>query len=169
MYSQRPRIKVATEPTDWILEILWLAALAWLVVPALNAWPSLPEQIPVHFDAAGNPDSWGGRGTLWILQLIGLFTSGVLWLVARFPHLHNFPFEITEGNAPWAYSWSVRLLRVMRLLITTTFALVVNAIVQISLGREPLPTSLFFAAIALTVVIPIVTAILVFRKGRSTD
>ena len=31
----------------------------------------LPERIPIHWDAAGAPDRWGSKETLWIFPAIG--------------------------------------------------------------------------------------------------
>lgn len=54
-----------------VLEAVALAAL--LAMFAMLAMYSnlLPEQIPTHWDAAGVPDRWGAKETLWIFPSIG--------------------------------------------------------------------------------------------------
>lgn len=60
---------------------IWVIAVLGLVLMAA-ALPFLPETVPVHFDAAWNPDRWGSRWELLILPaalllLAGIFTVGM--------------------------------------------------------------------------------------------
>lgn len=58
----------------------------WLVVVALlgflcACYPTLPRLLPLHFDAAGNPDRLGVQGQIFFLPVIGtvvLLVNGVL-------------------------------------------------------------------------------------------
>lgn len=63
-----------------------LALLALIALLCLR-FPTLPQLVPLHFDAAGNPDRIGPRGHLFITPLIGLLTlalNGALgWLAYR--------------------------------------------------------------------------------------
>ena len=49
------------------LRVLLGLLIAGQVGLALWLWPELPERIPTHFDAAGNPDGWGSRDVEWFL------------------------------------------------------------------------------------------------------
>jgi hypothetical protein len=78
--SKRPGI------LDWVIwqDQLGLALLlvGFLVVLGLAGFlsfrfPSLPMMVPLHFDAAGNPDRLGPRTQIFITPLIGLLT----WLL----------------------------------------------------------------------------------------
>jgi uncharacterized membrane protein len=40
-------------------------------------FPVLPESVPLHFDAAGQPDRIGPRQGLFLLPLIGLLAWGI--------------------------------------------------------------------------------------------
>lgn len=77
-----------------LLEIPLLAiwfALAW------TAYADLPTQLPVHFNAAGVPDSYAAKSLLswFMLPLVGLATVlmllGTNWLTERYPGLLNVP------------------------------------------------------------------------------
>lgn len=58
------------------LTFLTASLLALLTLLALLCFhfPTLPRLVPLHFDAAGNPDRLGPRGQLFITPLIGLLT-----------------------------------------------------------------------------------------------
>ncbi|MPY65900.1 DUF1648 domain-containing protein [Deinococcus sp. SDU3-2] len=59
------------------LPLLSLAALLILL-------PSLPEQVPLHFNAAGEADRFGSPLELLTLPLIGLGLTALLWASSRF-------------------------------------------------------------------------------------
>ncbi|HSJ16018.1 MAG TPA: DUF1648 domain-containing protein [Longimicrobiales bacterium] len=71
-----------------LLGALWLGALLY--------WGSLPDRVPVHFDARG-PDAWTMKSyAAWfLLPIIALFTTGIMflstWAVRRNPRLLNIP------------------------------------------------------------------------------
>jgi uncharacterized membrane protein len=61
-----------------------LANLALLVLTGLfirSSYALLPDHIPMHFDLAGRPDRWGGRGSLVILFILPLVMTAVFYLL----------------------------------------------------------------------------------------
>ena len=86
--SKRPGI------LDWIIwqDRLGLALLAvgFLTILALTGFlcfrfPALARFVPLHFNAAGNPDRLGPRGQIFMIPLIGLLAlvlNGTLGSVA---------------------------------------------------------------------------------------
>ena len=72
---------------------IWWRALAW--------WPQLPEQIPIHFNAAGEPDRWVERSAAaWffapaLMVALCLFIGGIArWidrLATHTPGMLNIP------------------------------------------------------------------------------
>ncbi|MEY3142446.1 MAG: hypothetical protein RLY21_939 [Planctomycetota bacterium] len=72
---------------------IWWRALSW--------WPQLPEQIPMHFNAAGEPDRWAERSAgAWFLTpiimvaLCVLFGAIARWidrLAVNAPGMLNIP------------------------------------------------------------------------------
>ena len=56
-------------------------------------------------------------------------------MVARFPHIQNYPWKITEENAKRQYALSRRLLAGLRALLMVMFALIVWGQIESALGR----------------------------------
>lgn len=75
------------------LAVVWSLAALW--------WPTLPAQIPLHFDAAGTPDRWGPASianwfmlpfiATWISLLIGGIAAFMPTLVRTWPAIVNVP------------------------------------------------------------------------------
>ncbi len=58
-----------------------IVSLGLAVAPALmvlQAWATLPKQIPVRFGATGRPDRWGSRARAWVLPLLALIVYGFM-------------------------------------------------------------------------------------------
>lgn len=73
--SKRPTILHWTIWGDWLgLTLLGVGSLALLGLIGLLClqFPSLPLLIPLHFNAAGNPDRLGPRAEVFVIPLIGL-------------------------------------------------------------------------------------------------
>ena len=69
----------------WISVILPLLLLAGAAAWVALTWDAIPEEIPDHFDLAGQPDGWGGRGTIWINLGMGLGFYVLLLVTSFFP------------------------------------------------------------------------------------
>ena len=73
---------------DWLgLALLGAGFLALLALTGLLCFrfPRLPQLVPLHFDAAGNPDRLGSRPNIFTISLIGLlaflFNGALGWLL----------------------------------------------------------------------------------------
>ena len=69
------------------------AALLFLLGLFVYAWyPKLPERFPSHFDLAGNPDRWSGRGAFLIIVAVPFILTLVFYILIRFmPRLAGNP------------------------------------------------------------------------------
>jgi len=81
-------------PLMLLLNLILLAAHAGF---AAWAWPHLPESIPAHFDASGQPTRWTRTSVGSWFGLVGVSAGiaalmGVLaWAAPRYPALLNIP------------------------------------------------------------------------------
>ena len=86
-----------------ILGILAPVVLLGSIVFVLIRFPSLPEQIPTHYNFAGEIDGYGGRFSLLLMPLIGLVMDASLVLVGRFPKSWNTGVRVTLYNRVRVY------------------------------------------------------------------
>ena len=86
-----------------ILGILAPVVLLGAIVFVLIRFPHLPEQIPTHYNFAGEIDGYGGRFSLLLMPLIGLVMDASLVLVGRFPKSWNTGVRVTLYNRVRVY------------------------------------------------------------------
>ena len=109
--------------TRWqrILGILSPVVLLGAIVFILIRFPSLPEQIPTHYNMAGEIDGYGGRGTLLLMPVIGLVSDAVVALAGRFPKYWNTGTKITLFNRVRVYRLLRDLMAELRLAMALFF------------------------------------------------
>lgn len=134
--TQRPRIKISLDGFDICLEIIGALSLIFLLGYPLYNYPSLPDIIPTHFDVYGNPDHFSPKNMLAILPSIGLGLYLGLTLLNFYPHLFNYPQDITELNAAKSYKIATKLIRGLKLLISCFFAYIIFSSIQIARGNQ---------------------------------
>lgn len=130
MPEARPRIKIKPDRTDFIIEILSAALLAALFVYTLASWSNLPETIPVHFNAKGRPDGYGGRITIFFSPLLTLALYLLLTVINRRPDIFNYPVRITPQNAEYQYRIATRMLRMLKLSLVVMFGAITWSVVH---------------------------------------
>jgi uncharacterized membrane protein len=81
----------------------WLTAgILTVLTIALTAvvYPSLPERIPIHWNAAGEIDGWGGKQWAFLTPAIMI---GMLGLLRVIPWLSPKHFEIDTFRSTYAF------------------------------------------------------------------
>ena len=123
--NEKPKITLQLTIADKIFEILgWTFVIAiWFLTIANFA--NMPDTIPIHYNATGQADGFGGKGHLLTLPLISTILFIGLTILNKFPHLFNYPANITPGNALRHYTNATRLIRYLKLIIVIIFGLIV--------------------------------------------
>lgn len=82
-------MKIDIEITAYhkIVKMLSLAVLAGTFLSLLVFWNQIPDQIPGHFNGAGEIDRWGSKAEIWVCPVIALFYmyQSVRWKKYRKP------------------------------------------------------------------------------------
>ncbi len=161
----RPLINIPKDPIDIFLEIIGVLALMIMIVLPVIYWSELPDLIPRHFDAQGQPDAWNRKEFIWTLPLISLVLFASLYYVTTIPHKLNYLQEITEENAFTHYKTMSRTLRVLNTMIAVTFAYIFYFTLQTARGASA-GLSIWFIPIFIcaTLIVPV----FLLQQGRSS-
>ncbi|MCM2316179.1 MAG: DUF1648 domain-containing protein [Thermoanaerobaculia bacterium] len=145
MFDQRPRVDLPPSALDRFLQAAALLG-AFVLGGALIAIPTtMPERVPLHFGVSGQPDRWGSPVELMILPTIGIVMWVSLELLARAPHIYNYPVPITMENAPCQYTLARRLVRWLSAALVWFFALLLLETARVASGvRSDLGPAIVF-------------------------
>jgi uncharacterized membrane protein len=120
--------------SDKIMEAIGWLMLLLLWVYNAYLYNILPQTIPVHFDAAGKADGFGDKITLFLMPTVGTIIMIGITILNRYPHVFNYPLEITEENALHQYRLSTRFIRQLKISVLLVFWLISLQTRQTALG-----------------------------------
>jgi len=133
--DKRPRIPVKLTATDYVIEVIGAFGIICLVLLSVYYYPDLPNQIPKHFNALGQVDSYGNREIIWLIPAIGVFLYVGLTILNKFPFAFNYPTQVTNNNAERLYTLGTRMIRVLKVILMLSFTFLNYKTIQIALNR----------------------------------
>lgn len=133
--GQRPALLVPRSRMEKAIEIIAALGIIFNILTAFQAWPHLPARIPSHFGLFGEPDGWGGKGTLLVATMVNLVLYASLTVMSFYPHIYNFPWRITAENAERQYRLARSLAGMIKAEFAWLFALGNWKTIQVALGR----------------------------------
>ncbi|UED80069.1 DUF1648 domain-containing protein [Lysinibacillus sp. CD3-6] len=131
----RPVIKLPKTRYEKILNVIGGGLFIVSIIFIISQWSALPEEIPAHFNGAGEVDRWGSKIELFILPGIGIFLWIFLGLIEKAPHMHNYPARLNEDNVQAFYLNSRKLCNEMKNFCLMLFAVISCEMVLVALGK----------------------------------
>ena len=169
MKTERPKLQIPLTASDKVVEVLCWSGLLFLWLITFFMYDSLPETIPVHFNAMGKVDRLGDKSSIWFLPIITtVLVAGLTWL-NRNPHTFNYLEEITAENAERNYKMGTRLMRYLKLFVVVLFGAILLTDVQSSGQDLSVPGSnpAVIAILIITMLSPV--AILIYISRRTAN
>lgn len=154
--NKRPRIEVKLTPADKILEILgWIAVFGIWTLTLIHYF-DLPEIIPTHYNGIGKVDGFGNKANILTLPIVSTVLFVGMTILNKYPHLFNYPSQITDENALRQYTNATRMIRFLKFTIVLIFGLIVFKTIENVNGNAdglgswflPLTFGLIFAPMA---------------------
>lgn len=116
-------MRIKNNKIDIIIEMLCILLLVGISGYILFMWSSIPEKIPMHYDALGNIDRWGDKAEIIILPitswLMYLFMTGIGFV----PTLWNTGVKVTQENQERVYRTLKYLMKTMKLIVVLDFSI----------------------------------------------
>lgn len=128
--SSRPVLRIERSPLVTILDVVAIVGIVVSLIMIISSWQTIPERIPMHFNAAGKVTSYGSKNTLGIFPLNSIFSYFLLKILSRYPHTFNYPVTITAENAPTQYRLAIGMMYWLVTEIIWLFALIQWQIIQ---------------------------------------
>lgn len=113
-----------------LIGLIALAALYGLTWSALYGPNRLPDRVPTHFDAAGNPNGWGSPSGLILMPAIATALYLLMSVVARFPESFHYPVRITPQNLARLQAVTLNMVLWLKVELACLFAVLQWAFIQ---------------------------------------
>lgn len=133
--EKRPAIKIAYSKLEKLFEGISLIGIALNVYIILRYYNVLPDTIPRHYGAAGVPDGYAGKSSLFFIPIVMLSLNILLTVLSRFPHTFNYAVEINEENAKVQYHAARIMMIIMKAEIVCCFTYIEGKTVMVALGK----------------------------------
>jgi uncharacterized membrane protein len=165
--ENRPIIKLELYPLDRVFEIVCPVIIAFLWIYTIMSYSQLPDTIPTHFNASGKVDGYGSKMTILLLPVIGTVLYIAMTIINMYPHIFNYPVNITNENAKKQYTYATRLIRYLKTTIILTFSFIVYKSVTTATGSsEGLGIGFLPFFLGLVFIPLIIYFFKTFRKGN---
>jgi len=133
--QKRPILYIPYSEFEYITEIFALIGVLILVFITAKYWHILPDTIPTHFNAFGEPDAWGSKKSIFLLPVVTSVIYILLTILSRFPHTFNYICRITEQNARFQYQNARAMLICMKAEMVYTFIFIQWQTITVALGK----------------------------------
>lgn len=104
-----------------VLEIIGLLFLVGMIVFIYTHWDQIPQQVPMHYNARGEIDSWGSKYQIFILPIISILLYSFITVISFFPQIWNVPVQITDENKEAVYLSTKNLIIFVKVEILAIF------------------------------------------------
>ena len=144
-----------------IMNIIGVLALLGSTLFVIIMWSQIPDQIPTHYNFAGEADGYGGKGALIFMMVLAWFMFILITVLMRFPNTWNMPVKVTAENKARLYSITRAMLEIVKMLTSLLFAvMLINAAIA-----TPMPRFILIALIA-AMLLSIIMGIFMMYKNR---
>ncbi|MFJ7408335.1 MULTISPECIES: DUF1648 domain-containing protein [unclassified Lysinibacillus] len=160
----RPVLKLPKTKYEKFLDIIGGGLFIVSIIFIISQWSTLPEEIPAHFNGAGEVDRWGSKIEVFILPGIGIFLWIFLGLLEKVPYMHNYPSRLNESNVEAFYLNSRKLCNEIKNFCLILFAVISCEIVLVALGKVDGLGWWFLPVVLIGTGIPIVKGLIAASK-----
>jgi len=104
------------------LEIVALLLLVGMITFVDIQWNQLPQQIPSHYNAMGEIDSWGSKTQVLFMPVLSILLYVLIAAVSFFPKIWNVPTKVTNENKEIVYRYTKNLLLAIKVEMMCAFS-----------------------------------------------
>ncbi len=159
-----PIISPSKDAIDNMLEIAAFILLLVLWILVAYSFVNLPDTIPIHFNANGEPDGFGAKSSLFTLPAVATIIFLGISYLSKKPYRLNYAVQIIESNAAVQYKLATRLLRYVKLAVIFIFLIIVF-FTYLTVNGKMNGMGKWFLPIAIGLII-LPTAILLYQSLR---
>ena len=116
--------EIITVPDTRFHKVIRLISLLLIIGMFLNIilfWRTIPNQIPGHYNGAGEVDRWGSKGELFLIPILTFLMFLGISVLEKHPSMWNTGVAITSRNKDRVYRYVKNMIAVLKLIMTGVF------------------------------------------------
>lgn len=164
LMAKQPILNLPPTPLDRCLDGISFLLLLALLATTFYYYKLLPEIIPTHFNALGEPDAFGDKSSIFLFAGIAVLIYVVLYMFKDKPHLYNYPTTITAENAAEYYNKASKMMRFLNLVNILIFFYLQYQTIQTALGKEEGLGQYFIIFVVIGGLLPLLTFVFSSKK-----
>ncbi len=145
-----------------VLDALSILLIFLTFMYVFAVWPELPDQLPTHYNFAGEVDGWSGRSSIWLLPVLSAVIFATTSLSMFFPKYINLPVRITDENRRRVIHEALLMMGFLKLIMIAMF----SAITFFTARLANLPSWLMFVFLGLLFLDVVLFFVRVKRAAR---
>lgn len=131
--KKQPKIEVPGSVLETFLNAVSVLVFFVVLAYLLFQYNLLPDQVPSHYNAAGNADGWGRKTELFLLPVIAAALWVGMTVLEKYPHSYNY-LNLTEENVEAQYRNGRLMINVLKNEIVILFSFITVQTVRVASG-----------------------------------
>ena len=168
MYDYRPKLDLPKTRMQKVANIVGYGIFIAGIIYSIINLATLPQQVPIHFNIAGEADGWGSKYILLLLPFIGIVTTLALEAVEKRPHIHNYSSRMNENNVYQFYAISIRSLNLVKNGTLLIFGLLQIEMVQTAREADFTFGNIMMGLLVILIVLPILWHVISISKLKES-
>lgn len=123
---------------DIVTILIFLTAIIYLIIQ----FPSLPDQVPGHYDASGAVDRWGSKMEMLILPVVGISLWILMTIMEKYPHTFNY-INLRQDNVEVQYRNAKLMMNVLKNESVLLFSFLIYQGIRVATGEAEGLSNLF--------------------------
>ncbi|SFA87570.1 Protein of unknown function [Lentibacillus halodurans] len=136
MNFTQPKVPVPAGKWEKIFHSASIVLIIMTFMYAALKYASLPDTIPIHFNAQGEVGNWGNKAMIFMLPVISLLLYIMFYFLNMVPHLFNLPVNITEENAARIYPLARMMMAIFNFEMMAIFSYVTWEMINVAQGHS---------------------------------
>lgn len=145
-----------------MITIFGYLALLGMLVYLLMKWNQIPDQIPAHYNFAGEIDRYDSKTSILIVPVLTVFLFAMLTTIVHIPSMWNMPYKVSESEKERIQIAIQNMLLTMRCFITMMF----TYMMMCSMNGESLSAKFSIILISGNALCVIITMIYTFKINK---
>lgn len=136
--DKKERIDLAKTMSERLANVVGYGVFALTITYMIMMWQKLPDEIPAHFNAAGEVDRYGSPFELLILLVVGILLGVGMEALERYPEIHNYPVRLNDSNREAFYLNSRKMLNLTKNMCFIIFSVIILEMMHAAISETAL-------------------------------